>query len=69
MPNKMPKFMLATTAFTAALLLRRKGPTAAAVQEAMRARTRTRDATRRLRETRIHELYIDLSPLKLTKRH
>ena len=66
--NKMPKFILATAAFTAAVLLRREG-SPAALQEALRARTRTRDATRRLRESRIHELYVDLSPLKLTKRH
>jgi hypothetical protein len=66
---KMPKLILAT----AALLLRRPSPPAAAAHdpsyEAMHARTRTREATRRLRASTIHEPYIDLSPLELTKRH
>ena len=33
------------------------------------ARTRSRDATRRLRTSRAHEPYVDLSPLDLTRRH
>ena len=66
----MPKFILAS----AALLLRRPFPPAAAshddaVHDAMHARTRTREATRRLRASRIHEPYVDLGPLDLSKRH
>ena len=70
--KKMPNFILAT----AALLLRRPFPPAAAagshddaVHEAMHARTCTREATRRLRASRIHEPYVDLGPLDLSKRH
>jgi hypothetical protein len=37
--------------------------------EDMGARTRSRDATRRLRGSRAHEPYVDLSPLDLTRRH
>ena len=67
---KMPKFILAT----AALLLRRPFPPAAdahddPLHEAMHARTRTRDATRRLRASRIHDPQFHLSPLELTERH
>ena len=66
---KMPKLILAT----AALLLRRPPPPAAAAHDpsyvAMHARTRTREATRRLRASTIHEPYSELSPLELTKRH
>ena len=66
----MPKLILAT----AALVLRRPSPPLAAAAhdpsyEAMHARTRTREATRRLRASTIHEPYIDLSPLELAKRH
>jgi hypothetical protein len=68
----MPKFILAT----AALLLRRPFPPPAtagshddAVLDAMHARTRTREATRRLRASRIHEPYVDLDPLDLSNRH
>ena len=66
----MPNFILAT----AALLLRRPFPPAAAasyddaVHDAMRARTRTREATRRLRASHIHEPYVDLGPLDLINR-
>ena len=69
--KKMPNFILAT----AALLLRRPSPPATAgshdeaVHEAMHARTRTREATRRLRASRIHEPYVDLGPLDLSKRY
>ena len=35
----------------------------------MGARTRSRDATRRLRGSMTHEPYVDLSPLDLTRRH
>ncbi len=62
----MHKFTLAK----AAILTGRPFPPAAATaHEAMHARTRTRDATRQLRASRIHEPYFDLSPLKFTKRH
>ena len=67
----MPNFILAT----AALLLRRPFPPAAAgshddaVHEAMHARTRTRETTRRLRASRIHEPYVDLGALDLNRRH
>ncbi len=65
----MPKFILAS----AALFLRRPfTPGADArdpLHEAMHARTRTRDATRRLRGSHIHEPYFDLGPLNLTRRH
>ena len=65
----MPNFILAT----AALLLKRPFPPATtgspdAVHEAMHARTRAREATRRLRASRIHEPYVDLGPLDLSKR-
>jgi hypothetical protein len=70
--KKMPKFILAT----AALLLRRPFPPPAgtgshdeAVHDAMHARTRTRETTRRLRASRIHEPYVDLGPLDLSNRH
>jgi hypothetical protein len=39
------------------------------VHEAMHARTRSRDATRRLRASSVHNPYVDLSPLDLTRRH
>ncbi len=65
----MPKLILAA----AALLLRRPSPSVAdaydAMHDAMHATTRTRDATRRLRASRIHEPYFDLRPLDLTRRH
>lgn len=70
--KKMRLFILAT----AALLLRRPFPPPAAtgshddaVHDAMHARTRTREATRRLRASRIHEPYVDLGPLDLSNRH
>jgi hypothetical protein len=66
----MPKFVLAT----AALLLRRPSPPAAAgahdaTHGATHAKTRTRDATRRLRASRIHQPCVDLGPLALSRRH
>jgi hypothetical protein len=66
----MPKFILAS----AALLLRRPfTPGADArrdpLHEAMHARTRTRDATRRLQESHIHGPYVDVGPLDLTRRY
>lgn len=68
---KMPKFILATAAF----LFRRPFPPAAdahdddPLHEAMHARARTRDASRRLRASRIHDPYFDLGPLDLIRRH
>ena len=68
----MPNFILAT----AALLLRRPFPPPAAagshddaVHDAMHARTRTREATRRLRASRIHEPHVNLGALDLSRRH
>ena len=65
----MPKFILAS----AALLLRRPFTLGAdardPLHEAMHARTRTRHATRRLRESHIDGSYFDLGPLALTRRH
>ena len=66
----MPKFILAT----AALLLRRSSTSTAEaisepLHEAMHARTRSREATRRLRASAAHDPYVDLSPLDLSRRH
>jgi hypothetical protein len=66
----MPKFILATATF---LLRRSSTPSASAIHdpthEAIHASTRSRDATRRLRATAVHDPYVDLSPLDLTRRH
>jgi hypothetical protein len=63
---KMPKFVL----LAAALLLGGHGkPSAETAHDLMSARTRTREATRRLRAARIHDPYFDLSPLDLSRRH
>jgi hypothetical protein len=70
----MPKLILATAA---ALLLGRSTTSAraatdghaTAVQGAMRARTRSRDATRRLRALGSHEPHLDIGPLDLARRH
>ena len=61
----MPKLILATVA----LLLGREGPSEATAHEALHARTRSRDATRRLRASRMHDPYFHLSSLGLNKRH
>ena len=61
----MPQFILATAAF----ILKRQGPPHAAAHEALHAATRTRATTRRLRASRMHESYVNLSPLGLTRRH
>ena len=61
----MPKFILATVA----LFLGRQGPSGAAAHDAMHARTRTRDATRRLRASRAHDPYYHPGALGLNKRH
>jgi hypothetical protein len=62
---KMPKLIMAT----AALFLGRPFPTDETAHEVLHARTRTREATRRLRASRIRDPYFDLSPLGLTRRH
>lgn len=68
----MPNLILATAA---TLLLRRSSfaPSDAdghtAGQTAMHARTRSRDATRRLRASGTHTPYVDLGPLDLARRH
>ena len=61
----MPKFILAT----AALFLGRQGPSGAAAHDAMHARTRTREATRRLRASRAHDPRFDIGALGLNRRH
>ena len=63
----MPKFILATVA----LFLGRQGPSGAAAHDAMHARTRSRDATRRLRASRTHhdDPYLHLGALGLNRRH
>ena len=61
----MPKFILAT----AALFVGRQGSSRAATHDAMHARTRGRDATRRLRASRLHDPYFDLGALGLNRRH
>ncbi len=61
----MPKFILSTVA----LFLGRQGPSGATAHDAMHARTRTRDATRRLRASRVHDRYSHFSSLGLNQRH
>jgi hypothetical protein len=61
----MPKFILATVA----LFLGRQEPSEADAHDAMHARTRSRDATRRLRASRTHDPYFHLGALGLNKRH
>ncbi len=61
----MPKFILATVT----LFLGREGPSGAAAHDAMHARTRSRDATRRLRASRTHEPHFHLGALGLNSRH
>ena len=62
----MPKFILAT----AALFLGRRGPSETiAAHDAMHARTRGRDATRRLRASRVHAPHSPLGALGLNQRH
>ena len=63
--GKMPQFILTIAAF----ILKREGPPHATAHEVLHARTRTRAATRCLRSPRMHDAYVDLSPLGLTKRH
>ncbi len=61
----MPKVILATVA----LFLGRQGPSEAAAHDALHARTRSRDASRRLRASRTHDPYFNLGALGLNKRH
>ena len=67
----MPKLILAA----ATLLLGRWSPARADAdghtmeQAATNARTRSRDATRRLRSSLVHTPYPDLGPLDLSRRH
>ena len=62
----MPKIILAA----AALLLDRPRPAREeAARSAMHARTRSREATRRLRASRAHEANSNLRALDLTGRH
>jgi hypothetical protein len=61
----MPKFILATVA----LFVGREGPSGAIAHNAMHARTRGRDATRRLRASRMHDPYVHLGALGLNQRH
>ncbi len=63
--GKMPQFILATAAF----ILKREVPPEATAHEALHTTTRTRDATRRLRASRIHQPCVDLGPLALSRRH
>jgi hypothetical protein len=61
----MPKFILATVT----LFLGRQGPSGATAHDAMHARTRGRDATRRLRASRMYDPYVHLGSLGLNQRH
>ena len=61
----MPKFILATVA----LFVGREGTSGVAAHEAMHVRTRGRDATRRLRASRLHDPYSHLGTLGLNRRH
>ena len=61
----MPKFILATVA----LFVGREGTSGATAHDAMHARTRSRDATRRLRASRMHDPHSHLGALGLNPRH
>ena len=61
----MPKLILATVA----LFLGREGPSEAIAHDALHAKTRSRDATRRLRASRMHDPYFHLGALGLNKQH
>ena len=60
----MPKLILAAVA----LFLGREGRSRVTARDALHARTRSRDATRRLRSSRMHDPYFHLSALGLNKR-
>ena len=57
----MPKLIVATAAWLFGEAPPRTGHA--------KARTRSRDATRRLRAYNAHEPYVDLGPLDLARRH
>jgi hypothetical protein len=57
--QEMPKLILAAVAW----LYEPRRPR----HDDIHARTRSRDATRRLRASRVHEPYVDLSALDLTR--
>jgi len=57
----MPKFILAAVV--------RLFPLRPSQADQMHLKTRSRDATRRLRASKVHQPYIDVSPLDLTMRH
>ena len=62
---EVPKLILAAVAW-----LHKPGTVSAAdAHDARYAATRSRDATRRLRASGVHEPYFDLSPLDLARRH
>ena len=61
----MPKFILATVA----LFVGREGTSGATAHDAMHDRTRSRDATRRLRASRMHDPHVHLGALGLNQRH
>jgi hypothetical protein len=61
----MPKLVLAAVG----LLFGREGPSEANAHDALHARTRSRDATRRLRASHMQDPYFHLSSLGLNKRH
>ncbi len=62
---EVPKLILAAVAW-----LHKPGPPSAGdAHAAMRAATRSRNATRRLRASGVHDPYFDLSPLDLARRH
>ena len=63
---QMPKLILAAGAL---LLDRPRSAHDDAARSAMHARTRSREATRRLRTSRAHEARLDLRALDLTRRH
>ena len=61
----MPKVILAAVA----LFVGRQGSSGATAHDAMHARTRSRDATRRLRASRVHDPYSHIGALGLNQRH
>jgi hypothetical protein len=61
----MPEFIPATVA----LFVGREGTSGVAAHEAMHVRTRSRDATRRLRASHTHDPHVHLGALGLNRRH
>ena len=62
---EVPKLILAAVAW----LHKPGSPSAADAHAARHAATRSRDATRRLLASGVHDPYFDLSPLDLRRRH